>query len=396
VRARCHPAGTDQNVGMTGAIHRRLAPGLTGSRTRAIDLALVLAVLVATSVPFVDPEPGSVTALGAALNAGTVVPLLWRRRAPFAVMVIVFTAATLVSLYDRPGQSLQFAGLLAIYSVAALGRRRWQRLGVLVAILVTFPPASLLLKQNDLDDFMITILLPLAAFLLGSLDRSQREHAEALRERAKHLERERIAEAARAAAEERARIARDMHDILAHAVSLMVVQAEAGPVMLRIDPDQAERAFDAIADAGRDAMTQLRWLLGVLKPSEVQRLPPPTLNDLAGLVGDTAALEVCGEPRPVAPDIQVALYRIVQESLTNTVKHARAQKVTVRLSWLPTELEVAVNDDGPGPVEIGIGGQGLAGIRERAAALGGSATTGPGPVGGFEVRARLPYAEGTR
>src|SRR5688500_8491107 len=127
---------------MAGAIHPWPAPRLTGSRARAIDLGLVLAVLVATSVPFVDPAPGSVTALGAALNAATVVPLLWRRQAPFAVMVIVFTAATLVSLYDRPGQSLQYAGLLAIYSVAALGRRRWQRLGVLITILVTFPPAS--------------------------------------------------------------------------------------------------------------------------------------------------------------------------------------------------------------------------------------------------------------
>jgi signal transduction histidine kinase len=337
-----------------------------------------------------------VTALRAALNAATVVPLLWRRRAPFAVMVIVATAATLVSLHDRPGQSVQFAGLLAIYSVAALGRRRWQRLGVLVFILVTFPPASLILKQNDLDDFMITILLPLAAFLLGSLDRSRREHTEALRERAGHLERERIAEAARAAAEERARIARDMHDILAHAVSVMVVQAEAGPVVLRTDPDRAERAFDAIADAGREAMTQLRMLLGVLKANEVQRLPQPTLNDLAGLIGDTAALEVRGEPRPVAPDLQVAIYRIVQEALTNTVKHARAQNVRVRLSWGPTELEVSVVDDGPGSVTVGVGGHGLAGIRERAAAVGGTATADPGPDGGFEVLACLPYAEGTR
>jgi signal transduction histidine kinase len=365
------------------------------ARDRVIDLALVLAVLVATSVPFVDPPPGSVTALGVVLNAGTVVPLLWRRRAPFAVMVVVATAATLVSLHHRPGQNLQYGGLVAIYTVAALGRRRWQRLGVLVAILVTFPPASLLLKRNDLEEFMFTFLLPVAAFLLGSLERSHREHAEALRERARQLERERIAEAARAAAEERARVARDMHDILAHAVSLMVVQAEAGPVALRADPHLAERAFVAIADAGRDAMTQLRRLLGVLRPGEVPRAPQPTLDDLADLVGGIASLEVRGDPRPITPDAEVAVYRIVQEALTNTVKHAQARHVAVRLDWLPAELEVSVTDDGRGRVAAGAGGHGLIGIRERATACGGSATAGPGPDGGFVVRARLPYEKGT-
>ena len=140
---------------------------------------------------------------------------------------------------------------------------------------MTFPPASLLLKHNDAAEFMFTFLLPVAAFLAGSLERSHREHAAALRERADQLERERAAEAARAAAEERARIARDMHDILAHAVSLMVVQAEAGPVVVRSDPDRAERAFDAIADAGRDAMVQLRRMLGVLKAGEDPRARSP-------------------------------------------------------------------------------------------------------------------------
>ena len=387
------------SMGSPAAVDRWAVPlGILGPRPvdRAVDVALTLAVAVASSVPFLAARPGQVTALGLLLNIGTVVPLLWRRRSPFGVMVAVGLAATLVSLYHRPGQNLQYGGLVAIYTVASLGRRRWQRLGVLVVIVVTFPPASLLLKHNDLSEFMFTFLLPLAAFLLGSLERSHREHAETLRERADQLERERIADAARAAAEERARVARDMHDILAHAVSLMVVQAEAGPVVVRSDPARAEQAFGAIADAGRDAMVQLRRMLGVLKADEGQRLPQPTLAQLPELVRRTAELEVTGEPRPVPPDTEIAVYRIVQEALTNTVKHAAARHVAVLLDWSSDQLDVTVTDDGRGKAPGTVGGHGLIGIRERAAACGGTAEAGPRPGGGFEVRARLPYREGVR
>jgi signal transduction histidine kinase len=357
-----------------------------------VDVAVVIAVGIATSVPFISPAPGAVTWLGVVFNLATVVPLLWRRRWPFGVMVVVGVAATLVSLHHRPGQNLQYGGLVAIYTLASLGRKRWQRIGLLVVILVTFPPASLLLKDNDLDEFMFTFLLPVAAWLLGSLERSHREHAAVLRERAQQLERERAAEAARAAAEERARVARDMHDILAHAVSLMVVQAEAGPVVVRTDPERAEKAFDAIADAGRDAMVQLRRLLGVLKAGE-DRAPQPTLADLPALVRDVS-FEETGVRRPVAPDTEVAVYRIVQEALTNTVKHARATRVDVRLHWSADAVEVVVVDDGVGSAAASPGGHGLVGIRERAAACGGTAEAGPLPGGGFEVRARLPCGEG--
>jgi signal transduction histidine kinase len=373
--------------------------GLPGPRPvdHGVDVAVVVAVGIASSVRFITAEPGGVTLLGVLLNVMTVVPLLWRRRAPFAVMVVVGLAATLVSAHHRPGQNLQYGGLVAIYTVASLGRHRWQRLGVLVVIVVTFPPASLLLKDNDLDEFMFTLLLPLAAFLLGSLERSQREHAAALRERAEQLERERAAEAARAAAEERARVARDMHDILAHAVSLMVVQAEAGPVVVRSDPDRAEQAFDAIADAGRDAMVQLRRLLGVLKADEAgPRSPQPTISALPELLTPNAELRVTGEARDLSADTEVAVYRIVQEALTNTVKHAAADRVVVRLDWSEQELTLTVTDDGRGAAADGGGGHGLIGMKERAAACGGSAEAGPLPGGGFQVRARLPREGGAR
>jgi signal transduction histidine kinase len=344
------------------------------------------------SVPFFTSPPGHVTVFGWIFNIGAVLPLVWRRRAPFAVGVLVATFATLVSLHHRPGQMLQYSALVAIYTVADLGTRR-QRLGFLWAIILTFPPASLVLKNNDADEFMFTIGLPLAAFLLGTLARTNRDRAAAL--------------AAGAVAEERNRIARDMHDVLAHAVSVMVVQAEAGPVVLRSDPDKAEKIFETIADAGRSAEAQLSGVLGVLRePAEEAALsPPPSTAAIPALVdqvrraGRAIDLRVVGAARPLPPEADVAAFRIVQEALTNSVKHAGAGPVVVRLDWTD-DLVITVQDAGgsgiPSRGRQGRrarpgGGRGLAGIRERAAACGGTAEAGPTPDG-FRVHARLPLS----
>lgn len=374
-----------------------------------MDLLVAAAVAVPVFVPFATaPE---VTLLGVVFNLGTVVPLVWRRRAPFAVALVVACFAMGVSLHHRPGQMLQYGALVAIYTLADLGRHRWQRWGFIGALVATTPPGALLIKNNDAGEFMFTLLLPMTAFLLGTLARTARERSNAVLERSAQLEREREAlerereaETARAAAEERARIARDMHDVLAHAVSIMVVQAEAGPVVVRTDPDQAERAFDAIAGAGRDAMAQLRRMLGVLKEEQDHglRAPQPTIGALPVLVEHVdrtqvrVSLTVEGVSRDLPSDADLAVYRIVQEALTNTVKHADARAAEVRLRWTDHELEVTVTDDGQGRDEIDPGwrrgGDGLIGIRERAVACGGTAEAGPLPGGGFRVFARLPYA----
>jgi signal transduction histidine kinase len=195
-----------------------------------------------------------------------------------------------------------------------------------------------------------------------------------------------------------------MHDVLAHAVSLMIVQAEAGPVVMRTKPERAERAFDAIATAGRDAMVQLRRTLGVLKDetSTGIRTPQPTVDGIPGLIaqveetGLPVELRVTGQARPLPPDAEVAAFRIVQESLTNTLKHAAATRVSVGLDWKDDTLVITVRDDGQGGAAPGLAasgsGSGLIGIRERAAACGGSAETGPAAGGGFEVHARLPVS----
>lgn len=251
------------------------AARLRATSAYGVDGAVAAAVAVPVAAPFVTAwfvgaSPGGPTPLGGLLNAGTVVPLVWRRRAPFTVAVLVAIFAILVSLYDRPGQEVQYGALVATYSVADMGRR-WQRWGFLGALLVILPVGSFLVQHNTVNNFMFTLVLPLSAYLVGTLSRGARAHTEALEERAARLIREREVHAARAAAKERARIAHDMHDILAHAVSLMMVQAEAGPLMVRTDPDRAEHAFDAIADAGRSAMQQLRRILGVLKQEQEPR-----------------------------------------------------------------------------------------------------------------------------
>jgi signal transduction histidine kinase len=389
--------------------------GLRSRNGRLVDVLVAVAVAVPVFVPFATaPE---VTPLGAVFNLGTVVPLVWRRRAPFAIALVVAGFAMGVSLHDRPGQALQYGALVAIYTLADLGRHRWQRWGFIGALVASIPPGALLVKGNDAGEFMFTLLLPMTAFLLGTLARTARERSDALVERSAQLERqrqalererealerEREAEAARAAAEERARIARDMHDVLAHAVSIMVVQAEAGPVVVRTDPGQAEQVFDAIADAGRDAMAQLRRTLGVLKEEQDYgvRAPQPTIGALPALVEHVnrtqvhVRLTVEGMRRDLPSDTDLAAYRIVQEALTNTVKHAGAQAAEVRLRWTDHELEITVTDDGQGNDEKDPGwrrgGAGLIGIRERVAACGGTAEAGPLPGGGFRVLARLPY-----
>jgi len=387
---------------------------VVASRLRAtdaygVDIVLAAAVAVPVSVPFViawfvTGSPGGPTPLGALLNAGTVLPLLWRRRAPFAVAVVVAAFGVLVSMYDRPGQNLQYGALVAIYTVADLGQR-WQRRALFWTVLITIPPAAVL-HGNTAGELMFTLLLPLSAYLVGTLARNSRARTEALEEQAAHLARRREADADRAAVQERSRIAREMHDVLAHAVSIMVVQAEAGPVVVRTDPDRAERVFDAIAEAGRDSMVQLRRILGVLQDEQVGgvRAPLPTVAAIPALVAgiDRTSLRVDlrigGERRPLPADAEVAAYRIVQEALTNTVKHAAAGSAIVRLDWRHDGLAITVTDDGRGldgaAADPHTGGRGLIGIRERAAACGGQAEAGPASGGGFQVMARLPYTTG--
>ncbi|MER7403419.1 histidine kinase [Streptomyces sp. NPDC000070] len=343
------------------------------------------------TMPFVVPRaagapPATWAAYG--LSTLTVVPLVWRRRAPVAVLFAVLAANALYRLsVDGPGQPLPYTGLVVVYTIAALSPAP-KRL-VTGAVLLVAVPVGVWLNTRSARELTFSLFVLAAAYVFGRLtDARRRAHR---------------VEAEQAAARERARIAREMHDILSHAVSLMIVQAEAGPVAVRAAPERAEAAFDAISATGRDAMVQLRRMLGLLREDDgvPLREPQPGLAELPGLldrVRTGSGLDVVyrteGLVRPLPGAVAATVFRVVQEALTNTVRHAGARTVTVQLAYGDSDLCVQVTDDGRGPRAGAMGhpgGQGLVGIRERAAALGGSAMTGRGADGqGFELRVRLP------
>ncbi|MDA3646754.1 histidine kinase [Saccharopolyspora indica] len=359
-----------------------------------MDSGIALAVLAAHTAPFLvttrvaAPETGWTLAQYLPV-LGEALPLLWRRRAPLLVfaLVILATAAYTLNDPDTARQPVAYAALVATYTLAAAGSSRQRARGLaLLGVGAALELGGVVLHAGA-ETVVHGIVMYAAAWAAGRATAHRQAHA-------RQLERERELEAQRAAARERAVIARDMHDILGHAISLMIVQAEAGPVVVRSKPERAERAFDDIAAAGRNAMTQVRWLLGLLDRPADGGAPTadqiPTLVEGVARAGPKTSLEVSGTPRPLAPDAELAAYRAVQEALTNAIKHANAAEISVTLDWRADDLLITVTDDGRGDTG-GTNGHGLDGVRERALACGGSAEFGPGPGGrGCSVAVRLP------
>ncbi|MFD6467998.1 sensor histidine kinase [Streptomyces goshikiensis] len=376
------------------------------------DLGLTLLVQVATTIPFVvprDPLDSPATWPAYALTTLGNVPLMWRRRPVAAIFGMVVADSVYTLALDGPGQPLPYAPLVGVYTMALLCPLRVRiAMGVAVSGLVV---ASVALNTGTARELLFALFVFAAAYALGRLQHTRQAYTAAVEARAAELERANRIEAEQAAARERARIAREMHDVLSHAVSIMIVQAEAGPVAVRRAPERAEAAFDAIAETGRDAMAQLRTMLGVLRADGAARAAPrgpqPGVEELAGLLervrgsGLEVSYERTGAVRGLPAALEATVHRVVQEALTNVVKHAGASRVSVRLEYGARELAVTVTDDGRGPGSGGRGsggrgsgaapgGHGLIGIRERAAAHGGAAVAGPGPGGsGFEVRVVL-------
>jgi signal transduction histidine kinase len=293
-------------------------------------------------------------------------PLQWRRRAPFAVWLTVGTLIIVYSFLNASAANWnhcdEFDLLVAMTTVAYLGTRLQFVTALTLSITGTFvvmlgPQQAADATSGSFVKSLISLLVTLLAFIAGRLGAKQREYASMMAERANQVEQTAAAQASEAAAAERTRIARDMHDIVAHAVSLMVVQAEAGATVVHNSPDRAERAFDSIADTGREALTQLRRVLGVLRDGDALALalaPQPTIAALPALIGSVrgTGLEVAlyaeGESRHLHTDTEVAVYRTVQEALTNTVKHAQASRAEVRLAWGWNTLTVTIADNGRG------------------------------------------------
>ncbi|MFC4008182.1 sensor histidine kinase [Nonomuraea purpurea] len=347
---------------------------------RRVDLAVTVAVTAATVVPLLLPSPREWWLVTLALLAS--VPVYWRRVAPMATGVVVGLSMSAMVMWVKP--LLPYGPLVCVYTVASLATRA-QRLVAVPFIAVT-AVGSLALPHEEPEVYRYMATALVAAYALGTGARARRAQAAEAEERARRLARERDA----AAAHERARVARDVHDIVTHSVGLMVVQAEAGPVVLRSDPARAENAFNAIGDIGRGALAQLRGLLGTLRSGD----EAPGLDTLPQLVerirrtGLDVLLLREGAARPVRDEVGVVAYRVVQEALTNVLRHSRAQRVTVRLAWHDDDLSVEVTDDG-GSAPRGGEGYGLVGMRERVTACGGTLRAGPGPCG-FVVSAQLP------
>ena len=327
-----------------------------------------------------------------------VLPLLARRRWPIPVLAIaaVGTLATTMS----GGNPLAQVGSIALASFTVGDRQNDRVLAALsvvaVASLLSF--GFIVQDADPAEAVALTFAVLVPSWLLGDLVHTRRREAlrrEEERDRSVQAREERLRAAA---AEERRHVARELHDVVAHAVSVMVIQAGAARQVLRTAPDDAEGALLAVESTGREAMTELRRFLGALADDDEPGglAPQPgiggigTLLDRVREAGLPASLEVQGEPRSVPPSLDVAVYRIVQEALTNALRYARRAATLVRLTWEPAQLRLEILDDGPGTDAIAPSGRGLVGMRERASLVGGRLEAGPRIGGGYAVRAWLP------
>jgi signal transduction histidine kinase len=327
--------------------------------------------------------------LGIALALVQTVPMLWRRTQPVAVLGAVMAGAlTSAVVY---GLLIPIAPAFAVATVAARTSRRrslWTA-GLALAAMIAAAVFS--------DDYPSLILFA-AAWVAGDSIRTRRAYFAELEEKADRLEREREANIKRAAAEEQARISRELHDVIAHNVSVMTVQAAAARDVFEKDPVRARVALGSIEATGRAALTELRRLLSAVRDDRQPALAPqPGLGALEELASQVrrAGLDVrvsVGGERPALPAaLDLSAYRIVQEALTNVRKHAGRAPATVRLQWRPETLTLTIRDHGPGPNGAPSGGgHGLVGMRERVRIHGGHLRTGAAAGGGFEVHAELP------
>ena len=402
---------------------KRLAEWATGLPPRMQDLALALALAVYNVVSLI-PEARQlqlpyVAFLLVVLQA---LPLIWRRRWPVTVLV---AAGIPRVIYDQLGWSfdpLPLASAIAYYTVMDRCPTR-TRVVVSAVLVFSIIRSQTLPGHNEPYDFFVVALQFVVAATLGILSRTRRAYLQAVEARAEQAEAERDRQVALAAAEERTRIARELHDVVAHHVSLMAVQSEAAAALLPGRPAEAAKAVDIIGHTAREALTELRRLLGVLRgPAEVNgraaTAPAPSISALDEVLGQVRQagiqvnLRVEGQPGKLPPGVDLTAYRIVQEALTNIVKHSGASEALVTVSYEPGYVTVSVTDTGNGAVAVTLGRQarrgwagssvgggarpaasggfGLAGIAERVASCGGKLTVGPGEAGGFAVTARLP------
>jgi signal transduction histidine kinase len=370
---------------------------------RAIDrafvaLAVVISVIDLGTSSAVEGPRGLNVALYVALS----LTLLWRRSRPFLTLACVL-AGLLLSFAFLTAPPNTFAAVMLLiaahYAAGAHleGRRALVGLAGGVGVVLTL---SLIFDPGD-------VLWPVAFFcvvpwLAGRTLSNQTRLARELAEKAEHAEHERAEEERRAIAAERSRIARELHDVLAHGLSVMVVQSGAARRLVERDPERAAEVAELVRQTGREALTELRHLFGPVRRGQGEDLSgPPSLTRVEGLVeraraaGLAVTLTIDGEPVELPTGVDLTAYRVVQEALTNTLKHAGETHASVAIAYEPGQVVVSVRDHGEGEAQAAeeSGGHGLVGMRERVTLYGGTLEAGPCDDGGFSVRASLPIRE---
>lgn len=386
-------------------------PGWPTKRTRLVDAVVVVAVLVYNiPIQFASLPAGLWNGAGLVLSLGLCVPYLWRLRYPRSVFGLIFGVAALQLALGVELLVADVMLLLALYNVASSAR--WKvavpaGLAVVVWLLIAGMP---LISKGYLSIGELGVLLLAVVWVCtwGVLVGTRRKYMEALRTRAAQLEREREAQARAAAAKERARIAREIHDVVSHNVGAVGIMADGAAAKARTDPDRAREAMLRVRDTSRKALGEMRTMLGVLRSEDTESdgAPRPGLDQVEALIGEFRALGLPVEfathgqrPAGVTAGVGLASYRVIQESLTNVRKHAGpVSSVQVSLTYRSDELDIRVVDDGRGHSEQSCsetaGAHGLVGMHERVQAYDGRLEAGMRPAGGYQVRAWLPVHTG--
>lgn len=403
-----------------------LRPGDRGRRfwpgpVSVADVALVLFVSVASLFGFVErasvvfeTDDGPLhyrepDLLGAALTLLGCAALLWRRQFPGWVLAVAALSAVARNAAGYPLAPMPYAVVVAAFAVG----QRWplpRSAVALLSVLAGMSGSALVRFGTAVDDEVLTeVLAVVAAWALGRGYRLHRVRTRLLEDRthlleqqARHLAHERSTVAALAAAHERASIARELHDIVANDVGMIVARAGGARRRQGLGADAAVEVLTSIESLGREALTDMRRLVGVLRAidDDAAAAAPPGLDQLEQLVAKVAGagtdvrLEVTGDRRPLPPAVELNAYRIVQESLTNAMKHAAGARVSVRVDFGPHRLRLVVRDHGGRETSVGAPGSGLLGMRQRVDLLGGSLSTGPVAAGGFVVDCVLPGIAG--
>jgi signal transduction histidine kinase len=378
--------------------HPMVGDTLLAALIAAFDVLIFVARSASVSSGGDAPEPWYVTL---PLIVGVVTPIVFRRKYPITAAYLVLGVGLVHSLLEI-GIASMITSCVALYTLVAYVGRRAALLYVAVNEIITLVQTPWQFPNQWVVTMIVVNLAMAFSWALGEFNGARRAYHAEVEQRLRLLETERDQQARIAVAEERARIARELHDVVAHAVSVMVVQADGAAYAVHKQPDLAERAIKTISSTGREALTELRRLLGVLRSEETsgERTPQPgtqSLSELAGrvrAVGLPVQLDIVGNVDDLSTGVGLGIYRIVQEALTNSLKHAgHGSSAVVRVERVGDRVDLSIVDNGHrrAGTLVGVsGGNGLIGMRERALVFGGTLEAGPRPTGGWQVRASLP------